>query len=113
MAVHEGGSNVFADMGLAQPEDRQAKAQLAIRIEQLIEANNWTQSEAAERMGVKQPDVSDIVRGRLKGFSLDRLFQCLTALGQDVEITVRPTKGTGSHTTDGQATEGHVMVACG
>ncbi|HZT40535.1 MAG TPA: helix-turn-helix transcriptional regulator [Chthonomonadaceae bacterium] len=90
MEIYEGSGNVFADLGLPNPEERQAKAHLANLIEDIIRANGWTQTVAAERMGLMQPDVSDIVRGRLKRFTLDRLFRCLNALDQDVEITVRP-----------------------
>jgi predicted XRE-type DNA-binding protein len=88
--VHEGSGNVFADLGLPQPKDRQAKALIAIHIERLIDEAGWTQAEAAQRMGVSQPDVSNIVKGRLVGFSLDRLFQCLDALDQRIEINITP-----------------------
>jgi predicted XRE-type DNA-binding protein len=103
MSVIEGSGNVFADLGLPNPEERQAKAMVAIYIEQLIEQNGWTQGEAAERMGLSQPDVSNIVHGRLKGFTLDRLFLCLNALDQHVEINIRPAKNEKAHT----------LVACG
>lgn len=90
MSIHEGSGNVFADLGLSNPEERQAKAQLAIVINRLIEEEHLTQVEAAKRMELAQPDVSDIVRGRLKRFTMDRLMNCLTRLGQDVKITVSP-----------------------
>ena len=90
MEVESGSGNVFADLGFYDAEEYQAKAMVSIHIERLIEENGWTQAQAARRMGLKQPDVSNILRGRLKGFTLDRLFACLNALGQDVEITIRP-----------------------
>jgi predicted XRE-type DNA-binding protein len=90
--IQEGSGNVFADLGLSQPKDRQTKAMLALYIERLIEEAGWTQTEAAQRMGLAQSDVSNIVNGRLKGFTLDRLFQCLDALDQDIEIGITPRK---------------------
>ena len=88
--VFVGGDNVFADLGLPNPEERQAKAAIAILIEGLISENGLTQTEAAQRMGLSQPEVSLIVRGRLKGFALERLLQGLLALDQDIDIVVRP-----------------------
>src|SRR5690242_2071032 len=92
--VHEGSGNVFADLGLPNAAERQTKARLALHIEHLIKQAKWTQAEAAERMGLAQPDVSNIVNGRLKGFTLDRLFQCLDALGQEIEIRIKPKQST-------------------
>ncbi len=88
--VEESSGNVFADLGLPDPEERLAKALLSRQIARLIRARELTQAEAAELLGIKQPDVSNIVRGRLSGWSLERLTRLLNRLGQDVEITVRP-----------------------
>lgn len=88
--VFVGGDNVFADLGLTNPEERQAKATIAIVIERLIQESGLTQTQAALRMRLTQPEVSLIVRGRLKGFTLERLLQGLLALDQDVDIVVRP-----------------------
>ena len=90
--IHEGSGNVFADLELPNPDDRQAKARIALYIEHLITEAKWTQTEAAQRMNLSQPDVSNIIRGRLSGFTLDRLFQCLDALGQEIEIGIKPRK---------------------
>ena len=90
MEFTKGSGNVFADLDLPDAQERLAKARLAHRIEKLIEEAGWTQTEAAAKMGLTQPNVSDIVRGKLKSFTLDRLFQCLNALDQDIEIIVRP-----------------------
>ncbi|MCW3055924.1 MAG: transcriptional regulator [Chthonomonadales bacterium] len=90
--IHEGSGNVFVDLGLPHPNDRQAKARIANYIEQLITDAKWTQTEAAQRMNLSQPDVSNIIRGRLNGFTLDRLFQCLDALDQEIEIGIQPRK---------------------
>ena len=77
MSIINGSGNVFEDLGLPNPAEREAKAQVAIYIENLIKHNGWTQAEAAEHMGINQSDVSNIVRGRLSTFTLDRLFRCL------------------------------------
>ena len=81
--------NVFADMGLAEPEEELTKAQLASHIRLAIKRRRLTQVAAAALMGVDQPKVSALLNGRLTNFSSDRLMRLLTALGQDVEITVR------------------------
>ncbi|MDQ2798507.1 MAG: helix-turn-helix domain-containing protein [Armatimonadota bacterium] len=82
--------NVFADLGLPDPELLLAKAKLSIKIERLIKERRLTQKQAAKLMGLTLPDVSDLLRGRLDGFTLDHLFRCLDALGQEIEIIVRP-----------------------
>ncbi len=88
--VQESSGNVFADLGLANPQDRLVKAQLAHRICQAIAERKLTQANAAEILGLDQPKISALIRGKLKGFSLERLFRCLNDLGQEVEITIRP-----------------------
>lgn len=82
--------NVFADLGLPDPEFLLAKAKLCVKISRLIKERCLTQKQAAKLMGLTPPDVSDLLRGRLDGFTLDHLFRCLDALGQEVEIVVRP-----------------------
>ena len=93
--VQKSSGNVFADLGLPKPQDRLAKAQLAHRICQVIVARGLTQTKAAEIMGLDQPKISALKRGKLKGFSADRLFRCLNDLGQEVEITIRPVRQAG------------------
>jgi predicted XRE-type DNA-binding protein len=85
-----GSGNVFADMRLPQPDELLAKADLAIQISRIIEERGLTQTQAASLLGIDQPKISALVRGRLEGFSLERLTRFLNALGQDVEIVVRP-----------------------
>jgi len=75
--------------GLANGEERLAKAQLAQQINSLIKARGLKQKPAAELLGVTQPEISQIANGRLSGFSFDRLYRCLHALDMDVEITVK------------------------
>ena len=82
--------NVFADLGLPDPELLLAKAKLSIKIERLIKERRLTRPKAAKLMGLTPLEVSDLFRGRLDGFTLDHLFRCLDALGQEVEIVVRP-----------------------
>lgn len=88
--VEEGSGNVFADLGFPNPEREQLKAHLTLQIYRLIKARRLTQSAAGQILGIKQPHVSALMRGRSGSFSIERLMEFLTALGQDVEITVRP-----------------------
>jgi len=88
--VEEGSGNVFADIGLANPEERLAKADLAIRIGEAISARRLTQIQAARTLNIDQPKISRLLRGQLSGFSTERLMYFLTLLGRDIEITVKP-----------------------
>jgi len=83
--------NVFADLDLPNPELALAKAELVQRIRELISAKRLTQARAGQLLGLDQPKVSSLVRGRVAGYSIDRLFRFLNALGQSVEIKVKPT----------------------
>lgn len=92
---HEIGSgNVFADIGLPNPEEHLIKAQLVYRIDVLMKGRGLKQVQAAKLFGVKQPDVSKMLRGDFRQFSVERLLRFLVALGQDVEIVVKPHRGT-------------------
>ena len=88
--VEEGSGNVFADLGVPQPELVLAKAILVQRIRDSIASRKLTQAKAAKLLGLDQPKISALVRGRTEGYSLDRLFKLLNLLGQEVKITVRP-----------------------
>ena len=88
--VHDSTGNVFEDLGLPDPDVLLAKAEIARVIEDAIEERDLTQSKAAELLGVSQPDVSDLVRGKLSRFSLERLQRFLNALDFDVRIRVGP-----------------------
>ena len=81
--------NVFADIGVAESEMTLAKAKLASQIGQIITARGLTQVQTAAILGVDQGRVSALVRGRLGGFSTERLFRFLNSLGRDIEITVK------------------------
>jgi predicted XRE-type DNA-binding protein len=87
--VVEGSGNVFADIGLPNPEERLAKADLAIRIASAIRGRRLTQARAARILKIDQPKVSRLLRGRLSGFSTERLMHFLTLLGRDIEIVVK------------------------
>lgn len=80
--------NVFADLGLPDAGERMLKAQLAVQIRRFIEEKGWTQTEAAEAVGLDQPKVSSLLRGRLSGFSVDRLLSILNRLGHSVEVRI-------------------------
>jgi predicted XRE-type DNA-binding protein len=90
MQVEVGSGNVFADLGLPNPEEHLAKAELAFRISEAIRARRLTQTRAARILKIDQPKISRLLNGQLSGFSTERLMQFLTLLGSDVEITVKP-----------------------
>jgi predicted XRE-type DNA-binding protein len=87
--VHYGTDNIFADIGLPNPEEHLAKAELALSITLAIRARHLTQARAARLLKIDQPKISRLLRGRLSGFSTERLMHFLTLLGSDVEIVVR------------------------
>jgi predicted XRE-type DNA-binding protein len=87
-----GSGNVFADIGLPNADEHLIKAQLVHKIDMLMKERKLKQAEAAALFGVKQPDVSKMLRGDFRQFSVERLMRFLVALGQDVEIVVKPHK---------------------
>jgi predicted XRE-type DNA-binding protein len=90
--VVEGSGNVFADLGLPHAEQELMKARLTLQIYRIIQARGLTQTEAGKILGIPQPQVSALVRNRAGNFSVGRLIDFLTALGQDVKITVTPAR---------------------
>lgn len=90
LKITEGSNNVFADLGLPNPEERLMKADLAIQIAAALRARRLTQAKAAALFGVDQPKISRLLRGQLSGISTERLIHFLTLLGQDVVIVVKP-----------------------
>jgi predicted XRE-type DNA-binding protein len=86
----EGSGNIYADMGAHDAEERFAKASLVHQIVDIIHERKLTQVEAAKVLGVDQPKVSALMRGRLADFSMERIFRFMRALGQTVEISVKP-----------------------
>ena len=89
--VIEGSGNVFADLGLPNADQELTKARLTLQIALIIKSRGLTQAEAAKILVVQQPHISALTRNRAGNFSIGRLIDFLTALGQDVEITVTPT----------------------
>lgn len=88
---HErGSSNVFADLGVENPEEDLAKSTLIAKISRIIKSKKLTQTQVATILGVNQPRISSLLSGNLDLFSIDMLMNFLKALGQDVEITVKP-----------------------
>lgn len=89
ITVESGSGNVFADLGLPNPEERAFKADLALCIQRAMEAKGLNQTELGMLVGLPQPKVSALLRGRLSGFSIDRLLSILNRLGHAVEVQVR------------------------
>ena len=92
MTVRKSSGNVFADLRLPHPEEELLKARLTLQIYRLIRDRKLTQVEAGKILGIQQPHVSALMRNRPGNFSVERLLDFLTALGQDVEITVKPAR---------------------
>jgi predicted XRE-type DNA-binding protein len=88
--VEEGSENIFEDLGVAQPEEKLLKAKLVIAINSIIAKRHLTQVEAAEVLGLTQNKISDLHRGKLKGFSIEKLFILLNRLNRDIDIRIKP-----------------------
>jgi|SRR5579863_2036487 len=85
-----GSGNIFADLGLPNPDELLAKAELAHQINIIIKHKKLTQSAAATLLGIDQPKISALSTGKLSGFSLERLFRFLNILDQSIIIKVSP-----------------------
>jgi predicted XRE-type DNA-binding protein len=88
-----GSRNVFKDIGVPNAEEHMVKAQLVFKIDTIMKERRLKQVEAAKVFGVCQPDVSMMLRGEFRQFSVERLLRFLVALDQDVEIVVKPHRG--------------------
>ena len=88
--IHESSGNVFADLGLPDAEEMLLKSQIVVELHRAIRMRKLTQTAAAKLVGIAQPDLSNILRGRFRGFSVERLMRMLTAFGQNIDIVVRP-----------------------
>jgi predicted XRE-type DNA-binding protein len=88
--IEPSSGNVFADLAVPQADEVLAKAEIARRLCAIIAEQRITQAQAAARLGIDQPKVSALLRGKVEGFSTERLFRFLNALGRDVEIVIRP-----------------------
>jgi predicted XRE-type DNA-binding protein len=88
--AHEIGSrNVYADLGFPDADEMLVKAQLVSKISEIIEERGYSQTEAAQRLGLPQPKLSKLIRGQFTGISERKLMDCLTRLGKDIQIVVR------------------------
>ena len=88
--VFEGSGNVFADIGVPDAEEMLLKSTIVIELRRLIEGRNLSQTAAAKLIGIGQANLSKLLRGQFRGYSVDRLMRMLTAFDQDVEIIMRP-----------------------
>jgi predicted XRE-type DNA-binding protein len=86
----KGSGNVFKDLGLENADELLLKAEMISEISELLKQRKLTQADAAKLTGIAQPDLSGLLRGRIKGFSIERLLMMLNAFGRDVEVIVRP-----------------------
>jgi predicted XRE-type DNA-binding protein len=103
VTVHDSSGNVFADLAVENPDEYLAKSELAAEILRIVQRRRLTQAEAAKLLGIRQPKVSELLRGRLDGFSTDRLLRFITQLGYNVQIKV----------SKARARQGHVEVMAG
>jgi predicted XRE-type DNA-binding protein len=85
-----GSGNVFADLGLTGADELLLKSNMVIELRRLIKSRKLTQTAAAKTIGISQPDLSHLLKGRFRGYSVERLMRMLTAFDRDVEIRSRP-----------------------
>lgn len=97
--VEAGSGNIFSDIGVKNPEEALMKAQIAMVVGGLIGELEMTQAEAAVRLGIDQPKVSMLLSGRLRDFSVERLFRFVMALEQDIRIVISPHRKKGEEGT--------------
>ena len=90
ISVKRGSGNVFADLGFERPEEELLKAQLVREIRGILKRRKLTQAKAADLLGLKKPDVSALLAGRVYKFSLERLLRCVRRLDRDVVVVIRP-----------------------
>jgi predicted XRE-type DNA-binding protein len=103
IGVQRSSGNVYADLGLPDAEKLKIKTGLVVEIRKAMSSTGLTQQEAAKRMGITQPKVSDMMRGDFSNLSERKLMDCLNRLGYDIEIKVKPAS----------APIGHLMLAVG
>ena len=91
VTVEQGSGNVYTDLGYPDSESMLVKAQLVAKIAEIVQRRALTQARTAEILGLTQPKVSALLKGRFRGVSEHRLLECLTRLGRDVHIVIKPT----------------------
>jgi len=109
----EGSNNIFADIGIPNPEEAMAKAQVAMKIGDTIKKKKLTQAKAAKILKISQPKVSLLLRGYLTDFSLERLLRFLNDLGQDVCISITPASHGHGSTWVGNSPSGKRIATLG
>jgi predicted XRE-type DNA-binding protein len=92
LPILKSSGNVFADLGLANAEEKQTKVRLAAAINQILAARRLSQTRAARHLRINQPKISALAHYRLNGFSVERLMHFLTRLGFQIEIVIRPAR---------------------
>jgi predicted XRE-type DNA-binding protein len=107
----EGSENIFADIGIPNPEEAMAKAKIAMKISDIIKKKKLTQAKAAKILKVSQPKISLLLRGYLTDFSLERLLRFLNDLGQNVRISITPSSKRHGSTWIGDARSGVSIAA--
>lgn len=100
--IESGSTNVYADLGMVDAEEMLVKAQLATKIGDIIKRRKLTQVQAAQLLGITQPKLSGLLRGQFRGVSETKMLECLTRLGQDIQIVIK--------SAPRSRTEGHVTV---
>ena len=88
--IEKGSTNVYADLGMSDAEGMLVKAQLAAKIAEIIKQRKMTQSQASALLGIPQPKLSNMLNGRFRGISEAKMLECLTRLGRDVQIVIKP-----------------------
>ena len=87
--IEKGSTNVYSDLGMADADEMLVKAQLSTKIGEIIKHRRLTQVQAAKLLGMPQPKLSNMLRGRFRGVSEAKMLECLTRLGSDVQIIVK------------------------
>lgn len=90
--IEESTGNVYSDLGGADAEEMLIKAQLAMKIGEIIKGRKWSQQQAADVLGMTQPKLSKMLRGQFRGISESKMIDCLARLGRNVEIVVGPAR---------------------
>jgi predicted XRE-type DNA-binding protein len=87
--VEMGTGSIYAELGLKNHEEMETKSNLVMEISKIIKKRKLTQAQAAEMFGISQPKLSELLNGRFRGYSVERLIHFLNELGQDVDIVVK------------------------
>ncbi len=93
LKITKGSGNVFRDLGFPEGEAQNLllRTDLMIKIEQLVKKSGLIQSEAAKLLGITQPRINDLLKGRIEKFSLNALVNMIARAGMEVKMTVKKT----------------------